>query len=109
MKTLLFPILLCMCFCAALPAFAIELNDAKVKGLVGEQRDGMLGAVSAATPEVLALVNEINAKRAKAYAGIARQNGADIEIVKQLAGKKAIEKTPAGQYVKPADRWVLVR
>lgn len=109
MKKIFLAGLLVLGCCATVPGFALELSDAKQRGLVGEQRDGMLGAVNAPTPEVQALISEINSKRTTAYANIAKQNGTDVETVKQLAGKKAIEKTPAGQYVKPASTWILVR
>lgn len=91
-------------------AFALELPAAKSQGLVGEQPSGYLGIVSKATPDVQALVNDINQKRKAAYQGIAQRNGTDITAVEQLAGKKAIEQTPAGQFVKlPSGEWVQVK
>jgi uncharacterized protein YdbL (DUF1318 family) len=91
-------------------AFSLELTDAKTRGLVGEQPDGYLAAVGVATTEIAALVNDINAKRKAAYAEIAQRNGTPIDAVEQLAGKKAIEKTPSGQYVRlPAGDWLQVK
>lgn len=91
-------------------AFSLDLGAAKASGLVGEQPDGYLAAVSTATPEVTALINDINAKRKAVYADIAQRNGTAVDAVEQLAGKKAIEKTPAGQYVRtPAGEWVKIK
>lgn len=90
------------------PTWAISLQDAKAQGLVGEQANGYLGLVkSSASAEVKALVNEINAQRRKEYQGIARRNNTELNVVEALAGKKAIEKTASGQYVKlPSGQWV---
>jgi len=88
--------------------WAISLQEAKAQGLVGEQANGYLGLVKAgASAEVKALVNDINAKRKKEYQDIARRNKTDLNVVEALAGKKAIDMTPPGQYVKPpSGQWV---
>jgi uncharacterized protein YdbL (DUF1318 family) len=91
-------------------AFSLELDAAKSSGLVGEQPSGYLAAVGTPTPEVTALVNDINAKRKAAYGEIAQRNGTALNAVEQLAGKKAIEKTPSGQYVRlPSGEWTRVK
>jgi uncharacterized protein YdbL (DUF1318 family) len=88
--------------------WAISLQDAKAQGLVGEQANGYLGLVkSAASAEVKALMNEVNAKRKNEYQDIARRNKTELGVVEALAGKKAIEMTPSGQYVKsPSGQWI---
>ena len=87
-------------------AFALDLDQAKSQGLVGEQPNGYLGVVKA-TPEAVELTSDINDKRRTAYQRIARQNGITLDQVANLAGQKAIEKTPAGQYIKtPTGQWV---
>ncbi|WP_406664215.1 YdbL family protein [Gallaecimonas sp. GXIMD1310] len=89
-----------------LAALALTLGDAKQAGLLGEQPNGYLGVVKA-TPEAVALAEEVNSKRRKAYLEIARQNGISLEQVALLAGQKAIARTPQGQYVKtPEGQWV---
>ena len=90
------------------PGWAISLQDAKAQGLVGEQPNGYLGLVKAnAGADVKALMNNINAQRKKEYQAIARRNNTELNVVEALAGKKAIEMTPAGQYVKlPSGQWV---
>lgn len=95
-----------LCFCMS--AFSLTLGEAKSQGLVGEQPNGMLGAV-VSTPEVAGLVADINGKRKAAYKEIAQRNGTDITVVQQLAGKKAIAKTPAGQFVMSAGQWQQVK
>ena len=84
--------------------FAGDLQQAKSAGLVGEQLNGYLGAVSS-DAEAKALVADINAKRKAKYESIASQNSTSLETVELLAGKKAIEKTQAGNYIQTATGW----
>ncbi|NJN36204.1 MAG: YdbL family protein [Nitrospiraceae bacterium] len=53
------------CLVCAQPVFALSLEEAKTKGLVGEKRTGYLGAVDSANQEAQALADEINKKRAR--------------------------------------------
>ena len=89
------------------PSWAIGLHDAKAQGLVGEQPNGYLGLVKpGAAGDVKALVNDINAKRRAEYQSIARRNNTPVNVVEALAGKKAIERTAPGRYVKlPSGKW----
>lgn len=89
------------------PTWAIELQDAKAQGLVGEQPNGYLGLVKAeSSAEVKALMNHINALRKQEYQSIAQRNKTELNVVEALAGKKAIERTPPGQYVRlPSGQW----
>ena len=88
-------------------AAAGPLEDAKAEGLIGERIDGYLGVVDAGAPgSVKSLVNQINAEREAAYAKIAQKQGAPVEAVAQIAGRKLIERAPRGEYVMGADgRW----
>lgn len=87
-------------------AHALSLDQAKGSGLVGEKPDGYLGVVQA-SPEVEKLVQDINRQRAEKYKQIAAKNGTALAAVETLAGKKAIEITPPGQYVQAASgEWV---
>ena len=90
---------------AAQPAFAIDLQAAKDQGLVGETPSGYLEAVKQPTAEVKALINDINAKRKARFKEIAASNNTSLEAVEQLAGKKAIEKSRPGSYVKIGGAW----
>ena len=92
----------------ALAAPALDLDEAKSRGLVGERPDGYLGIVEPgnAGAEVREVVESVNARRREEYARIAERNGVSLEVVRQLAGKKAIERTPPGQWVLlPDGRW----
>lgn len=89
-------------------ASALDLSTAKQQGLVGEQRNGLLGAVNTQRADVAELVELINARRVVAYQKIARKNGTDLQVVQSLAGKKAIEKTPSGQFVRIGQSWEKV-
>ncbi|MCB0318303.1 MAG: YdbL family protein [Bdellovibrionales bacterium] len=89
-------------------AWAISLPDAKAQKLVGETPSGYLEAVSGSpSADVKALVDDINSKRRDEYKKIADKNKTKIAAVEALAGSKAIEKTPAGQYVKKGGNWVV--
>jgi uncharacterized protein YdbL (DUF1318 family) len=86
------------------PAQAGPLEDAKAQGLVGERIDGYVGVVDSGAPgSVKNLVNQINAEREAKYAEIAKKQGAPIEAVAQIAGKKLIERAGPGEYVMGAD------
>lgn len=85
------------------PASADPLDDAKRAGLIGEQANGYLGVVQPpGSAEIRALVSGINDRRRERYRSIAANNGIELEAVELLAGQKAIEKTPAGQFIRPA-------
>jgi uncharacterized protein YdbL (DUF1318 family) len=85
----------------------MDLQQAKEKGLVGEQPNGYLGLVNSnAAADVKAMMNKINSLRKQEYQSIAQRNKTELRVVEKLAGKKAIEKTPAGQYVRlPSGQW----
>ena len=102
-----FTLLLALCFTLlAGNVYALDLQSAKAKGYVGEQADGYLGVVKNAAG-VQALVKDINSRRKVHYQGIAKKNGTSLNVVEALAGKKAIEKTPRGQYVRnPSGGWI---
>ena len=91
----------------ALPAAASPLDDAKAAGQVGEQADGFLGLPPGAPSSARSLADQINAKRRVRYGEIAKKNGASPDAVAALAGKKLIDRTPAGQWMRGNDgKWV---
>ncbi|MGI9508232.1 MAG: YdbL family protein [Geminicoccaceae bacterium] len=83
-------------------AHAGPLDDAKAQGLIGEKADGYVGAVTG-DDSIQGMIDEINAGRRAKYAEIASKRDAPIEAVAAIAGKKLIERTPAGQYVMSGD------
>lgn len=87
--------------------FALSLDEAKAKGLVGERTNGYLGAVSTSNAETQALIADVNQKRRAAYEDIAKRNGTPLTAVESLAGEKAIQNTKSGNFVEsPGGGWV---
>ncbi len=103
MKKLIATLLLTLVVTAS-PALALDLKQAKDQGLVGETLTGYLAPVKN-SPEVQKLVDTINAKRREMYKKIAAKNGTSLAAVEQLAGKKAVEKTPPGQFIDLGKGW----
>ena len=96
----------------ALPALAMGLSEAKQKlepakqqGLVGETPTGYLDVVRA-DGDARALVEAINSARRDEYTRIAEKHDIPVTQVETVAGKKAIEKTPDGQFVLIDGQWV---
>lgn len=90
----------------AFSAWAISLDDAKDKGLVGEMNNGYLGVVVNSS-EVTSLVENVNEKRKNIYMELARKNQLTMVQMTALAGKKAIEKTKSGHFIKNSSgQWV---
>ncbi len=88
------------------PARADQLDTAKVQGLVGERPDGLLGIVGTPTPELQALVSNINGRRLELFKGIAAKNGQSLAAVQAVSGEEFMARTPAGQYIMGSDgRW----
>jgi uncharacterized protein YdbL (DUF1318 family) len=93
-------LVMCAGLLFASSAFAMELDEAKSRGLVGERADGYLGVVIEDPPaEVLRLVDDVNAKRRSSYESIAVRNKITLADVEARAGHKAIEMTPSGGWV----------
>ncbi len=87
-------------------AWSADIRTSKAAGQIGEQPNGYLGVVSAAPGDVQALVRDINQKRKAVYQNIASKNGTSLQAVEQMAGKKTINKTPSGQFVRsPSGAW----
>lgn len=81
-----------------------QLSDAKEQGLVGEKPDGYLGVVEP-TSTAEQIVKEINEARRKEYTRIANENDIAVADVELLAGKRAIELTDPGHYIKVDGQW----
>jgi len=100
-------LILALSLIAVPAAWADALDSYKKSGQVGEQIDGYVGSVTKSpSAEIEATVSDINKKRREKYAGIAKTRGIGISQVAALAGKKLVERTPSGQYVKDgAGKW----
>ncbi|WP_289028041.1 YdbL family protein [uncultured Paraglaciecola sp.] len=86
-------------------AFALNLDQAKQQGLVGEKDNGYLGVV-VASDDVQSLVNDINARRKTVYAKLAQKNGITVQQVEKLAAQKAYNKTSSGHYLWMNGKWI---
>ncbi|MGC4098533.1 MAG: YdbL family protein [Nitrospira sp.] len=90
---------------AASSTFALSLDEAKAKGLVGEKANGYLGLVTPSNAETQALLEDVNQKRRQAYEEIAKRNRTSIQSVETLAGDKAIQNTKPGNFVEGPGGW----
>ncbi|WP_299013232.1 YdbL family protein [uncultured Photobacterium sp.] len=89
-------------------AFALDLQQAKNQGLIGEANTGYVAAVTS-TPSsaVRQLISSVNALRKERYKKIAVSHGLTTAEVGRLAYKKAIEKTEPGHYFQnAAGKWI---
>jgi uncharacterized protein YdbL (DUF1318 family) len=96
----------------SLPVLALDLNQAsaalgqaKASGQVGEKPNGYLGVIAPGgqAAEIARLINE--ARRAE-YQQVAKKNAIPLGDVEALAGRKAMDKTPAGQFIQSGGQWV---
>ncbi len=86
--------------------YALSLEEAKNRGLVGERKNGYLGLVDPTNREAQELVTNINEKRRLAYQDIASRDGTNVSVVESLAGEKAFEKTKPGHYIEGPGGWM---
>jgi len=98
--------------CLSGPAFSMglaeaknQLDTAKQQGLVGETPAGYLEVVRSGG-NAGAIVEAINEARRNEYARIAEKHNIPVAQVETVAGKKALEKTPAGQFIQIDGEWV---
>lgn len=112
MKRLMQVFALVLAFGVSVPVLAMGLDEAKQKldsvkqqGLVGETPTGYLDVVRA-EGQAREVVEAINSARRDEYKRIAEKHNIPVTQVETVAGKKAIEKTPAGQWVQIDGKWV---
>lgn len=105
-------LMLALLLSAPAPALALSLNEAmnalpsaKAAGQLGEQPDGYLGIVSPAG-NAAAIARQINDARRDEYQRLARENNIQLRDVESMAGKKALERTPSGQYIMLNGVWM---
>lgn len=117
MKTMLsFRVLLAsLLLIVTMPAMAMSLQQAmsalspaKEQGYIGEQVNGYLGLIdkTAHNQQIVSLIN--NARRDE-YARIARDNNIAVADIEARAGQRAIERTPAGQFILLDGQWIKKR
>ncbi len=88
---------------SCLNSWSLDLNEAKLQGFVGEQINGYIGIVRGANGELIDMVRSINQQRYDHYHAIAQRNGTKTKQVELVGGRKALDKTPTGFYVKSFD------
>ena len=89
-------------------AWAIELDDAKAQGLVGESNSGYLAAVKTpADAEVRALIARVNTLRKQEFERTAEKTGATLRQVENRFYELAVQRTAEGNYYQDASgRWI---
>ena len=85
-------------------SFALDLDEAKDKGLVGEKDNGYLGLV-VNQADAQKLIAEINEKRRAIYLELASKKNITLTQVEKLAAQKAYNKTAAGHYLWVNGAW----
>lgn len=85
---------------AAGPAAADALDDALRSGKIGETPRGYIAPVTAPSPAITGIVNDINQRRRGKYREIARKNNMTLGQIEAFAGKRIIERAAAGTYYK---------
>lgn len=95
----------------SLPAAALNLTEAmsaldgaKSSGQLGEMPNGYLGVVKS-DEQATAIARLINQARRSEYQKLATQNGIQLSDVEAIAGQKALDKTPPGQYIQVQGQW----
>ena len=104
-KTLFCTLLLSLSF----SSFALDLEQAKEQGLIGEKASGYLGVPNnqEVADEVIELIKAVNNKRKARYSEIAQKNNVKTGDVAKMGHKKAMEKTVAGNFYQDATgKWV---
>ena len=112
MRTAIGMVSLLLALLMSAPALALSLNEAmsalpaaKASGQLGEQPDGYLGVVSSGG-NAADIARQINDTRREEYQRLARENRIQLRDVESMAGKKALERTPSGQYIMLNGVWM---
>lgn len=93
-------------------AYAMNLQQAKSQGYVGEKGDGFIATIPANVPtaqssEVQTLVTSINQARLQEYKSIASNNGTSLDHVESVAGQTLLNMAKPGDYIQDASgNWV---
>ena len=84
-------------------SFALSLDDAQAKGLLGENASGYLEMTPRGNEEAKTLMEKINDKRKEKYQSIAIKQKTDLKSIEKIAGEKITEKLQAGEFYKDAN------
>ncbi|SMY33910.1 hypothetical protein PMAL9190_01369 [Photobacterium malacitanum] len=100
------PIIFSCCLLALFShsALALNLQQAKQQGLVGEANNGFIAVINAThRTDVSQLIKTVNNHRQNTYNAISQSHDLSLIDVKQRAYLKAIEKTQSGNYYQDSD------
>jgi uncharacterized protein YdbL (DUF1318 family) len=90
---------------SATQAFALDLETARTKGLIGEVDDGYIAIPPGKGVEVQQLVETVNLERRAVYTDIAKKNGISVEVTGQRTFEKRYPGFPVGTWVKIKGVW----
>lgn len=99
MKTLI-PLVVTLLLALGAPqAWAIDIDEAKAQGLVGEAMTGYLAAVKVPpSAEVKALIDDVNAKRKALFERTAAKTDTTLIQVSHRFYELAVQRTATGHY-----------
>jgi uncharacterized protein YdbL (DUF1318 family) len=101
----LFAVMSMMMTMAAAPVSALELQEARAQGAVGETQAGYVAKITGGE-DVAALVADVNLKRRAEYERISAENGQSVDVVAKIAAGKIITGLPKGaQYKDTGGKW----
>lgn len=87
-------------------SFALTLDEARDKGMLGENASGYVELTPRGDASAQAVMDEINSKRKAKYQSIAKQQNTGLANIEKIAGEKITGKLPAGQFYKDASgKW----
>ncbi|EPL6454875.1 YdbL family protein [Providencia rettgeri] len=81
-------------------SFALTVDEAKEKGVLGETLSGYLAVVKTDNTDAVKLAEKINGEREKKYSEIASKNNLKTNEVARIAGQKLVERAGSGEYVR---------
>lgn len=89
----------------ATAAFALDLSEARSRGLIGEKLDGFVEVIKQSA-EAQALADQVNTRRLTEYQRISKDNGQPVSVVSKVAAENIINNLPAGSYYRlPNGEW----
>lgn len=87
-------------------SFALTLDEARDKGMLGENASGYVELTPRGDASAQAVMDDINSKRKAKYQSIAKQQNTSLGNIEKIAGEKITSKLPAGQFYKDASgKW----
>lgn len=88
-------------------AGGLDLVGAKQAGLIGEQPDGLIGAVTPnPSAEVKDLIANTNQGRLAVYRETAQKQNLPLETVQKIAAEKLLNLSSPGDYVLSDGKWI---